>query len=445
MEFKNIKNPKKVVYCHFCERNITKLTYIMNDVSKVEVCVACFSAGKESKNHKRTNPYRVIEKLDKHFLEEEWNFYEELMFLEAMELYGYGNWGDIQTYMQTKNSFDIEKHFRFCYKPFLDAPLSFERRSEEIGKSEKKGFVSITEIKEKALKEQIEFTKKESERHNIGTGKTSIYGDIIGYMPLRREFDYEYDNDAELLLAEMEFTPEDSPNDIENKIAVLEIYNKKLEEREKRKNFVIDRNKLDIKKRFEMEHNMGVDERELRSRLKTYERFLTAAEFEELIACLIKEQEYKQNIEQLAFLKQNGFDDFLQFEESMRKNNGTFKAEGKIFLDDNTFLNPRKKKNDVLYSDASKLDISNLCISNPEGGFEGDKDNLLMEEINLCKKFEISHGSYITIKEYLIRECINGGFVNREKVKENLKVDGKIVDVIVDCLKDRGMVVEGQV
>ena len=30
--------------------------------------------------------------------------------------------------------------------------------------------------------------------------------EIVGYMPLRGDFDVEYDNDAELLLAEMEFT-----------------------------------------------------------------------------------------------------------------------------------------------------------------------------------------------------------------------------------------------
>lgn len=29
--------------------------------------------------------------------------------------------------------------------------------------------------------------------------------EIVGYMPKRGDFDVEYDNDAELLLAEMEF------------------------------------------------------------------------------------------------------------------------------------------------------------------------------------------------------------------------------------------------
>lgn len=33
--------------------------------------------------------------------------------------------------------------------------------------------------------------------------------EIVGYMPKRGDFDIEFDNDAELLLAEMEFSEED--------------------------------------------------------------------------------------------------------------------------------------------------------------------------------------------------------------------------------------------
>jgi len=48
-------------------------------------------------------------------------------------------------------------------------------------------------------------------------------------------FDIEYDNDAELLLAEMEFNDDDKDYEIEMKMKVLDIYNLRLEERIKRK------------------------------------------------------------------------------------------------------------------------------------------------------------------------------------------------------------------
>ena len=45
----------------------------------------------------------------------------------------------------------------------------------------------------------------------------------------------EFDNDAELLLAEMEFNDDDKDYEIEMKMKVLDIYNLRLEERNKRK------------------------------------------------------------------------------------------------------------------------------------------------------------------------------------------------------------------
>jgi len=59
--------------------------------------------------------------------------------------------------------------------------------------------------------------------------------EIVGYMPLRGDFDIEYDNDAELLLAEMEFNEDDKENELQMKYKLLDIYNIRLDERIKRK------------------------------------------------------------------------------------------------------------------------------------------------------------------------------------------------------------------
>jgi transcriptional adapter 2-alpha len=45
-----------------------------------------------------------------------------------------------------------------------------------------------------------------------------------GYNPKRHEFDPEYDNDAELLLADMEFKDNDTETDRELKVRILHIY-----------------------------------------------------------------------------------------------------------------------------------------------------------------------------------------------------------------------------
>lgn len=445
MEFKNIENPKKLVYCHFCEREITKQTYLSDDQTHVEICPKCFLEGKESENHKKMSPYRVIQKLDFPLLEDSWTAHEELVFLEALELFGYGNWEDIAGYMNSKSAVAIEKHFKSCYGRFLNSSISIEDRREVIKNSPLESFETVLDAKNKILATQIEITKIEADKNNIQSGKSSIYGDILGFMPLRREFDFEYDNDAELLLAEMEFAEDESENDIRTKYSVLEIYNRKLEERQKRKNFVIDREKLDIKKRFEMEKMMSNEERDIRNSLKSYERFLEPAEFEELIECMLKEQEYKRNVEKLISLKNVGYTNFAELEGLVFESKDHFTAEHKLHIKDDDITSNKKRRGNMNYSDVNKIDIANLCISNPiDSGYEivDDNENMLVEEINLCNKYEISYQNYLIIKEFIVRECIQNGFVNRSHIKEAVTIDGRKVDAVFDCLKKRHVILE---
>ena len=54
--------------------------------------------------------------------------------------------------------------------------------------------------------------------------------------------------DADLLLADMEFFDDDTQEDIQLKNEVIELYNARLDERIRRKKFVIERGILDYKK-----------------------------------------------------------------------------------------------------------------------------------------------------------------------------------------------------
>jgi transcriptional adapter 2-alpha len=67
-------------------------------------------------------------------------------------------------------------------------------------------------------------------------------------MPKRGDFEHEFDMDCDLLLADMEFYDDDNENDIKLKNDVIELYNARLDERIRRKDFVIKRGILDFKK-----------------------------------------------------------------------------------------------------------------------------------------------------------------------------------------------------
>jgi len=56
-------------------------------------------------------------------------------------------------------------------------------------------------------------------------GRTLV--EVSGYNPKRQEFNPEYDDDAEKLLADMEFNDNDTEEEIELKLRIIRIYNKR--------------------------------------------------------------------------------------------------------------------------------------------------------------------------------------------------------------------------
>lgn len=86
----------------------------------------------------------------------------------------------------------------------LELIYSNKKNAEENNKNKKKN--------NKLNSDKREPYSSTGQRTTVNTGNTNQNKDgnnsaseIIGYMPLRGDFDVEYDNDAELLLAEMEF------------------------------------------------------------------------------------------------------------------------------------------------------------------------------------------------------------------------------------------------
>lgn len=102
-------------------------------------------------------------------------------------------------------------------------------------------------------------------------------------MPKRGDFDIEFDNDAELLLAEMEFNDDDKPYEIEMKLKVLDIYNIRLDERIKRKKFVIERDLLNLKKQNIQDKSRSKEEKELHNLMKPFARFNKPDDHERLV------------------------------------------------------------------------------------------------------------------------------------------------------------------
>ena len=139
--------------------------------------------------------------------------------------------------------------------------------------------------------------------------------DVAGYMPLRGDFDVEYDNDAELVLADMDFAEGEHATETELKLKILEIYNAKLDERERRKAFIIERGLLDYKRLLSMERRRPKDEREIYDALRPFARFMTPQEHEDLVRGIIMEQRLRKRIAQLQEYRKNGIRSLAEAQE----------------------------------------------------------------------------------------------------------------------------------
>lgn len=146
--------------------------------------------------------------------------------------------------------------------------------------------------------------------------------DLPGYMPLREDFETEYENDAEQFLADMEFSPEDHPSEVELKLQVIRIYNHKLEEREKRKRFVLERGLVDIKKHQQEEKKLSKEERELVAKLRPFARYQSAEEYDALVKGVLKAHRLRQQIEMYKVYREMGFttlDDVVKYEAEKKQ------------------------------------------------------------------------------------------------------------------------------
>lgn len=145
--------------------------------------------------------------------------------------------------------------------------------------------------------------------------------DLPGYMPLREDFETEYENEAEQFLADMEFSSDDHPSEVELKLQVIRIYNHKLAERDKRKRFVLDRGLVDIKKHQQEEKKLTKEERDLVSKLRPFARYHSQEEHEALVKGILRAQRLRQQIELYKVYRQMGLtnlDEVLKYESDKK-------------------------------------------------------------------------------------------------------------------------------
>lgn len=123
--------------CLHCSCSID-IPYIeCSECENVNICCRCFANGVEKYSHKSYHRYRVITNNIVLFEKSDWTAEEELIMLDILFTYGYGNWELISNKLHNRSAQEIKEHYDRFYlnEPDPQLPVIVETDQSLFPKS----------------------------------------------------------------------------------------------------------------------------------------------------------------------------------------------------------------------------------------------------------------------------------------------------------------------
>lgn len=369
---KSIINQIKVIL----DPNYSKEKNFQKGLNFNALCVRCFVLktkfnSKEKVNYvinemtlnayKFTN-YKILNKLSENLFTWDWTLGEEIKLLGAIERLGLNNWEEISKILG-KGKFECESHYyTFYYKSKNDflpddkiININVKNNSQNKNKNnnnilnqnkneenkyinkiqENIGYIPFSENNKQNRSLSKNNFKKDDQDKNKPSNQNSY--DILGYWEKRKDYDIEFKNEAEIQMSEIEFRENDNPENIEINYKNLKNYNNVLDEREERKNLVIEKNLFDVRKQISFSRRLSKHDREIFQILKYNMKYLTKEQFLFIFDNNILEKNIKTRLNQLIYYKNlgcNTYDDIQKYINEIKKENIKNKEENEIKQDD---------------------------------------------------------------------------------------------------------------
>uniref|UniRef100_A0A3Q2D163 Transcriptional adapter n=1 Tax=Cyprinodon variegatus TaxID=28743 RepID=A0A3Q2D163_CYPVA len=369
-------------YCVNCLADVTNLRLRCTDCPDIELCPECFSAGAEIGNHRRWHGYQQVDgglfSLWGPEAEGGWTSREEQSLLDAIEQYGFGNWEDMAAHVgPSRTPQEVMEHYVTMYihgnlgKACIPDSIP-NRVTDHTCPSGGPLSPSLT-----TPLPPLDISLAEQQQ--------------LGYMPLRDDYEIEYDQDAEKLISGLSVNYDDEDVEIELKRAHVDMYVRKLRERQRRKNIARDYNLVPgflgrDKKDKEKERKITKEEKEQRVRLRALCQFMAHREFEEFFENMHKERVLRAKVRELQRYRRNGI---TRLEESAEYEAARHKREKRK---ENKNVVASKRGNEG--KDGEFSAIENLT------GFELLSDR----EKVLCNSLNLSPTRYLTVKTMIIKD-----------------------------------------
>ncbi|XP_059438871.1 transcriptional adapter ADA2b-like isoform X2 [Corylus avellana] len=270
--------------------------------------------------------------------------------------------------------------------------------------------------------------------------------ELSGYNHKRQEFDPEYDNDAEQLLAEMEFKDTDSEEERELKLRVLHIYSKRLDERKRRKDFIIERNLLYPNP---LEKDFSPEERAICRSYDVVMRFHTKEEHDDLLQTVIKEHRTRKRIQELKDARAAGCRTSAEADMYLKQKRKTEVEENARLVKESSQVGPSSHAgpNAFMASESVGKEFNSRPVGQATSNSVNDLDimgfygaELLSEsEKRLCGEIQLPPPLYLKMQEIMSIEIINGSVTKKFDAHHLFKLEASKIDRVYDMLVKKGI------
>eukprot|EP00698_Gefionella_okellyi_P004390 TRINITY_DN14052_c0_g1_i1.p1 TRINITY_DN14052_c0_g1~~TRINITY_DN14052_c0_g1_i1.p1 ORF type:complete len:592 (+),score=133.18 TRINITY_DN14052_c0_g1_i1:95-1777(+) len=430
-------------HCDYCKKDITNVVRIHCAVCPdFDMCVECFSVGVEIKarDHRAEHDYHLIEPSDFPIITREWTADEELLLLEGIETMGFGNWEQIAEHVGTKSKHKCRKHYIAHYlecptfpMPQFGSNLVPLRPGEKIELSDDEADIDNKPAKMEA--------KDLNPPQVLPPNPTPL--DLAGYMSKRGDYSTEFENDAELILADLSFASDDSPEDRLLKLRILDIYNSKLDQRTRRKKFARERGLLDIKKLQTREKKMLREDRNLVTKLRPFARHQSAQENDLLVNGLMEEMRLRREILRLKEMRQAGVRTLTEGEqwETFKRKKEDLRSKAKSApgstIQRAASRGRQAPKVEAPVTPSFELPKRTRKVSAAVEQAMALQDILSEKERQICSVLRISAQQYVAVKNSMLVESFRVGHLKKTGLRNIVKLDlnkaGKLYDFFVEC------------
>lgn len=403
--------------CTMCFRELVDEYYAHCIKCKdVNLCLPCLAEGIEKGKHIREHPFVIVDPKLKSIFRTDWTVEEEVLFIDAIQQFGLGNYRDIHTLLPFKSAAEFETHYQSVY---FGSPFEPKPENEVLGKDD---------VPQPPLFETDPVQSYPSDGHDEilkmkNKKEATTPGEQAGFMPYRREFEYAYLEAADDIVCDMSFDPaKETEESFTAKLQRLTAYQNVLEMREQFTNVAIE---LELtEKPFTPPAAQTNEQNEANAKLLPFIPYIGKEKTLEAIQLAQEAKKKKVLIEMRQKWQRNGVQSI---------------SEGFLF----------KKLESLAPKDrlsSSDIENWNRCINEfmrQHSGMDTPEAQLLdPHEAELCHTEKIPTQLYFVLKDLLVRECELRDGLARDEARDFSVQYSREVLCVYDYLMNVGIIYE---